>query len=309
MTRLWTAAFVQSPPITGPDPVRQLDEEIGQLLAGRTDVQMVVYPEIHLCGDSDSAPDAAAWLDAAAEPLDGPRVHTLAEVAARHEVWLVPGSVPELGDDGRIYNTAVVLDPHGTLVASYRKIFPWRPYETWACGSEFVVFDVPEAGRFGLSICYDSWFPESSRQLGWLGAEVVLNLVKTTGADRKHELVIAQANAIVNQLYFLSLNAGGPPGWGQSIYVDPDGEVLALVPGAERAVTVLELDLDRVSQVRTEGTAGLNRLWEQLTPTDEPIRLPAYDGSMTPGRWNPARLGAAQMKGDDPLEPPQEPRS
>lgn len=304
MSRPWTAAFIQSPPITGPDPIRQLDADIAGVLADRPDIQMVVYPEIHLCGDSDSAPDAAAWLDAAAEPLDGPRVQGLAAVAARRAVWLIPGSVPELGDEGRVYNTALVFDPAGTLIASYRKIFPWRPYETWSCGSEFIVFDVPGTGRFGLSIYYDSWFPESTRQLGWLGAEVVLNLVKTIGPDRKQELVLAQANAIVNQVYFFSLNAAEPPGWGQSVYVDPDGEVLALVADAERTVTVLDLDLDRVTQIRTEGTAGLNRLWEQLTPADEPIRLPAYDGSMTPGRWNPAHRGTGQLKGGDPLEPP-----
>lgn len=250
---------------------------------------MVVFPEIHLYGGSDEVEEAAAWLDAAAEPLDGPRVSALSAVAADQGVWLIPGSVPELGADDRVYNTALVFDPIGRLVTSYRKIFPWRPYETWACGAEFVVFDIDDVGRFGLSICYDSWFPESTRQLAWLGAEVVINIVKTTGPDRAHELVIAQANAIVNQVYFLSLNAGGPVGAGQSIYLDPDGAVLAQVPGDERTVTVLELDLDDVTKVRTVGTAGLNRLWEQVRDDDQAIALPAYGGAMTPGRWRPAQ--------------------
>ena len=286
MARPWVIALVQSPPATGSDPVADLAAEVARLMADEPRLQMIVYPEIHLFGGSDEAPDANDWLAEVAEPLDGPRVAALGRIAAQHGIWLIPGSVPEAAD-GAIFNTAVVLDPAGRLVASYRKVFPWRPYEAWTPGSEWVTFDVPDAGRFGLSICYDSWFPESTRQLGWLGAEVVLNVVKTVGADRAQELVLARANAIVNQVYFLSLNAGGPVGAGRSIYVDPDGDVLAEVADAEPTVTILELDLDRVSQIRDHGTAGLNRVWNQFRPDDRPIPLPAYDGAMTPDRWNP----------------------
>ena len=294
MARPWVMALVQTAPLRGADPVADLAADLAEVRRKHPQVQMVVFPEIHLYGGSDEVEDAAVWLDAAAEPLDGPRVQALSALAADQGVWLIPGSMPELGEDGRIFNTALVFDPSGRLVASYRKIFPWRPYETWACGSEFVVFDIDDVGCFGLSICYDSWFPESTRQLAWLGAEVVVNIVKTTGPDRAHELVIARANAIVNQVYFLSLNAGGPVGAGQSMYLDPDGSVLATVPGGERAVTVLELDLDEVTKVRTVGTAGLNRTWEQLRDDDQAIALPAYGGAMTPGRWRPA----PQRRGD-----------
>ena len=282
-------ALSQSAPLTGPDVVQELADDVRRTLSADDRIQLIVYPEIHLCGDADLAADANDWLVAAAEPLDGPRVQALAAIAAEHRVWLVPGSVPELGADGRVYNTAVVLDPSGRLVSSYRKIFPWRPYEGWATGTEFVVFDVPEVGRVGLSICYDSWFPESTRQLGWLGAEVVLNLVKTVGDDRAQELVLARANAIVNQVYFLSLNAAGPVGAGHSIYVDPNGDVITHVDQVGPSLTVLDLDLDQVSRIREHGTAGLNRPWAQLRDDDPPIPLPAYGGAMTPGRWDPDR--------------------
>lgn len=286
VTRPWVVALVQSPPATGDDPVGALADEVAALCARRPDASMVVYPEIHLCGDSDLAPDANDWLAAAAEPLTGPRVTALAEIARRQGIWLVPGTVPERAGSA-VHNTAVVLDPTGRLVASYRKVFPWRPYEAWTPGTDWVTFDVPDVGRFGLSICYDSWFPESTRQLGWLGAEVVLNLVKTVGEDRAQELVLARANAIVNQVYFLSLNAAGPVGAGRSSYVDPDGQVLVELPDAEPAVTVLELDLDRVREVRDHGTARLNRLWHQFRPDDAPIPLPAYDGAIRPRQWTP----------------------
>lgn len=286
MPRLWIAAFVQASPSVAEDPVAELAADVDRLLAEDPRIRMIIFPEMHLFGHSDELDDGNAWLAEVAEPLDGPRVAALSDIAAHHRVWLVPGSLPEREGDG-VYNTAVVLDPTGQVVASYRKVFPWRPYEVWTPGGEWVTFAVPEVGRFGLSICYDSWFPESIRQLGWLGAEVVLNLVKTTTPDRPHELVLARANAIVNQVYFLSLNAAGPVGRGRSIFVDPDGKVMAETPDAEPSVTVLELDLDEVSATRRHGTAGLNRLWEQFRPDDEAIYLPAYDGAIRPTHWNP----------------------
>ena len=292
MTRRWTLALVQSPPATGSDPVGELAAEVARLRAADPRISMVVYPEIHLFGGSDLAADANTWLAEVAEPLGGPRIAALARIASSNNVWLVPGSVPER-DGAAVYNTAVVFAPDGRLVASYRKVFPWRPYEAWTPGAEWVTFDVPEIGRFGLSICYDSWFPETTRQLGWLGAEVVLNLVKTVGADRAQELVLARANAIVNQLFFLSLNAAGPVGAGRSSYVDPDGEVIDEVPDAAPAVTILEIDLDRVRQVREQGSAGLTGPWHQFRPDDPPVYLPAYDGAMTPGRWTPSPPGDA----------------
>ncbi len=72
--------------------------------------------------------------------------------------------------------------------------------------------DLAGIGRVGLNICYDAWFPEVSRQLAWMGAEVILNVVKTTAPDRRQELVLAKANAIVNQVFVVSVNCAGPAG-------------------------------------------------------------------------------------------------
>jgi predicted amidohydrolase len=118
----------------------------------------------------------------------------------------------------------------------------------------------------------------------------VLNIVKTITPDREQELVLARANAITNQVYYLSVNAAGPLGWGQSIHVGPEGEVLARIEHAEPEVTHLEIDLDRVTEVRRHGTAGLNRVWEQLRADDDPIDLPVYEGRMAHGRWQPGHL-------------------
>lgn len=287
MPRPLTAALAQYAPLSGADPVAALRDQAAELCSATPGLDLIVFPEIHLCGDCDTAADANAWLTAAAEPLDGPRLRALSQVAADLGVWLIPGSVPELGDDGRVYNTEVVLDPRGDLVASYRKVFPWRPYEAWSSGHEFVVFDMPGIGRGGLSICYDAWFPESTRSVAWMGAEFVVNVVKTIGSDRKQERILAQANAIVNQVFMLSVNAAGPIGAGGSTVSDPEGTVVADLPTADPGLITLEIDLDDVTRVREVGTEGFNRMWSQMAPDDPLIDLPIYSGRIDPNRWQP----------------------
>ena len=90
-------------------------------------------------------------------------------------------------------------------------------------GDTFTVFDIPGVGRFGLIICFDAWFPEVTRTLAWMGAEVILQPTLTKTIDREQELVLARANAIVNQVYVVSPNYGGLFGTGRSVIVDPEG--------------------------------------------------------------------------------------
>ncbi len=205
------------------------------------------------------------------------------------KIWLVPGSICELSRDGELFNTALAFSPEGKLVASYRKIFPWRPSEPYVPGNEFVVFDIPEVGRLGLSICYDAWFPEHSRQLAWLGAEVILNVVKTTTPDRQQELVLARANAIVNQTFMVSVNCAGPVGQGKSLIVDPEGLVRTEAFSENPVVLTDVLDLGHVDRVRRFGTAGLNRMWSQYRPEDRTVELPMYAGRIDPATWAPRR--------------------
>jgi predicted amidohydrolase len=168
-----------------------------------------------------SAPRCPAGL---AEPLDGPSVKELQQLAADLGIWLVPGSVCERGPEGQLFNTQLVLSPEGELAGYYRKIFPWRPFEPYDPGDRFTTVDLAGIGRVGLNICYDAWYPEVSRQLAWMGAEVILNVVKTTTPDRRQELVLAKANAIVNQVFVVSVNCAGPTGQGQEHHRRPRGQ-------------------------------------------------------------------------------------
>jgi formamidase len=267
-------AALQTSPVFG-DPeatLRRMGERVARVRAVVPHVQLVMFPELHLPA---LAPPLEPHDDPAelAVELPGAVTEELAAIARANGVWLLPGSVYERAEDGRVHNTALVLSPEGELAASYRKVFPWQPHESSAPGDRFVTFDVPDVGRLGLSICYDGSFPETCRELAWMGAEAVLQMSLTTTSDRSQELVLARANAIFNQLYVVSLNAGSPAGLGRSLIVDPEGLVRLQAGDGEELLTDV-LDLDAVTRVREYGTAGVSRLWDQATRTGVCARQP-----------------------------------
>ncbi|MEU6488314.1 carbon-nitrogen hydrolase family protein [Streptomyces sp. NPDC046887] len=246
---------------------------------------LVVYPELHL---GESAPGVPAAPEDAAEPADGKRDTVFSQLAGDLGIWLVPGSVYERGGDGHVYNTAPVYSPEGERLAAYRKICPWRPYETTRPGSRFQVVDLPGTGRIGISVCYDTWFPEISRHLAWMGAELIVNVVRTATSDRAQEEVLNRANAIANQVFVASVNSAAPSGVGRSLLADPQGTVRSQAPDDGDSTLTDVVDLDEVTNVRRYGTAGLNRVWEQFRPGDPALELPLYGGRIDPATWAPA---------------------
>ncbi len=214
------------------------------------------------------------------EPLPGPALDPFLDWARKEKKWLVPGSFFEK-EGKKVFNTAVVISPRGEIVAKYRKIFPWRPLEKTDPGDSFCVFDIPGKGRFGLCICYDQWFPEVVRTLAWMGAEAILHPTATTTSDRPQELILSQAQAIFNQVYFLSVNGVGAGGVGRSIFVDPEGHVLQVAGEREMILTEV-IDLDTVGRVRKSGTLGLSHLWDDFRICR--CRFPIYEGRMEKGK-------------------------
>lgn len=277
-----------------------LDSQVARVLASFPATELIVFPELHLTNPEDGFA-AGNSLDAHAEPLDGPRSQRLADIARAHGVWLIPGSVVEAEGDRR-FNTMPVFSPDGELVASYRKMFPWRPYETCEPGNQVVSFVIPGRGRIGLTICYDAWFPELHRQLAWDGCDAIINVVLTPTIDREQELVLARANAIVNQVFIASVNAASPSGVGQSLVVDPEGRVRSHSVGAEPCVVTDVLRLGTVHEIRSTGTAGLNRVWQQFDGIEDApaIELPIYGGQISPKRWRPATLSRQAPPGVTP---------
>lgn len=260
-------------------------------------VQMVVFSELCAYGP----------LTYHAQELPGPAEDAFREMAASHGIWLVNGSMFERSGE-KIYNTATVVSPTGEIVGRYRKMFPFRPYEEGVTdGTEFMVFDVPDVGRFGVSICYDMWFPETSRTLAAMGAEVILHPSLTGTLDRDVELSIARSTAAINQCYLFDMNGLGAGGNGRSIVCGPDGMVLHQAGGDEEFIPI-EIDLDRVRRSREQGVLRLGQTlksfrdrsvdFDVYTPGHRPEYLETLGPLAKPSRHLPAAQSTTPRKAE-----------
>ena len=210
-------------------------------------VQMIVLSELAVGGSSRS-------LEFCLEK----QLPKFQEIAKELNVWYIPGSFYDHVND-EVKNVAPVISPEGNLVTTCTKTYPFLPYEKGITpGSEPCIFDVPEVGIFGMHICYDLWFPETSRALAMNGAQVILHPSLTDTCDRDEEKIMARATAIQQQCYYIDVNAGGKQGRGLSIALGPEGEILNESSEGEEVV-LIEIDTDKVDRVRKRGIKGLGQ--------------------------------------------------
>lgn len=194
---------------------------------------------------------------------NGPVQDWLAATAARHDVWLVAGSIPlATAMPHQMRNSCLVFNDGGDCVARYDKIHlfgfqkgaeRYDESETIEAGPAVpVAFDTP-GGRVGLGICYDLRFPELFRALAPLDL-IVLPAAFTDTTGKAHWEMLLRARAVENQCYVLASAQGGlhPTGrmtHGHSMIVDPWGEVPARLEYGE-GVVVADLDPERIAAVR-----------------------------------------------------------
>ncbi len=238
----------------------------------KMDILMNIYPWVDMVVFSELC--AHGPLTHNAQEVPGSFEQEMCAMAAKHGVWLLPGSIFEK-KDGKIYNTATVIDPEGSVITRYRKMFPFYPYEVGVTpGTEFCVFDVPDVGRFGVSICYDMWFPETIRTLAVMGAEVILHPTLTGTIDRDIELSIARSMAAINQCYFIDINGLDAGGSGRSIICGPEGRVIYQAHNNEEFIPI-EINLEKVRRSRE---FGLLRLGQPLKSfRDTPVEFEIYE--------------------------------
>lgn len=227
-----------------------------EMMKLKIDITMNLYPWIEMIMFSELC--AYGPLTYTAQEIPNNFEEEMKAMAKKYNIWLLPGSIFEKSDD-KIYNTATVINPDGEIVTRYRKMFPFYPYEVGvAPGHEFCVFDVPDVGRFGVSICYDMWFPETTRTLVSMGAEVILHPTLSGTIDRDIELSIVRAMASVNQCFFFDVNGLDTGGCGRSVVVGPDGRVLHQSDSTEEIIP-LELNMDHVKRSRELGILRLGQ--------------------------------------------------
>lgn len=201
-------------------------------------------------------------------PGEGPIQDFLARSARELGLWMVGGTVP-LGASDRqhVRNSSLVYAPTGQCVARYDKIHLFRfdngleQYDesrVIESGAAPVTFELPSVDghryRVGLSVCYDLRFPELYRAMKADLLLVPSAFTRTTG--RAHWEVLLRARAIENLAYVVAAAQGGEHDngrrtWGQSLVVDPWGEVLAQQAQGP-AVVMAEVSADRLQAVRLQ---------------------------------------------------------
>lgn len=237
------------------------------------------YDTAQFAAYAEPVPDAGGVGD------DGkaPSVALLVEAAREHGLHVVGGSIPEAGEDGGVYNTALVVAPDGAVIAKHRKVhlfdvdcsstggIVFTESDTLSAGGALTAFDVAASApaaplTVGLGICYDIRFPDMSLALARrLGARLLVfpgAFNMTTGPA--HWELLARARALDSQCYVALCSPArveGAPGytpWGHSCVVDPWGEVLTSA-GAEEGIVFADVSADRVDQVRTMIPTGKQR--------------------------------------------------
>jgi predicted amidohydrolase len=209
-------------------------ERAAAMVRGLEGVDLAVLPELWHVGAFD-----LELARAESQPLDGPVITAMREAARHAGIWLHAGSVAELAGAER-FNTSVVIDPSGDVVATYRKLhlFGWEDGEpsVMTAGVSPVILPTP-LGATGLATCYDLRFPELYRRLVDSGAETFLMASGWPEPRIGHWTVLAQARAIENQAWVVACNSAGTHAGvlmgGRSIVVDPRGTVVAEAGSAE----------------------------------------------------------------------------
>jgi predicted amidohydrolase len=204
---------------------------------------------------------------AGAEPLDGPTLGALREVAGRRGIFVVAGSIAEaVAEPKKTANTTAVIADDGSLVASYRKIHlfdvnipdgaRYAESEVVVPGDKVVVAPT-QLGRIGLTVCYDLRFPELYRKLASLGAEVItIPAAFTLYTGKDHWEVLVRARAIENLAYVIApaqvgKHSANRQTFGNAMIVDPWGVVLARCPDGE-GVCVAPFSRARLERCRLE---------------------------------------------------------
>jgi predicted amidohydrolase len=224
------------------ETVAERVERAATMVERLVDVDLAVLPELWHVGAFD--------LDAArenAEPMDGLVITRMRAAAAKAGIWLHTGSFAELAA-GLRYNTSVVLDPSGDILATYRKqhLFGWEDGEpsVMTAGDTLVVLPTP-LGATGLATCYDLRFPELYRRLVESGTETFLMASGWPMPRIEHWSVLLRARAIENQAWVVACNTAGTHHGvvmgGRSAVIDPRGTVVAEAGDDEE---ILYADID-----------------------------------------------------------------
>ncbi len=272
-------------------------------------VRLVAFPEF---GHSAPIyPTVEELYDRLAVPIPNEHTDRYRDKARERGVWIQTASFLERDDKypGHVFNTTCLIGPDG-LLARYRKVHPWIPWEVHTSPHDLPGYAEPlfpvtetEIGRLGAATCYDWLFPECIRQLALGGAEVLVRVsayMDPWGATPPMDwwTLINRCRALENLAFVVAANQGAradhyPPfTWpGGSMVVDYDGRILSQAdPGPGEKIVVGPIDLAALRAER-DRRRGHQMLAHLRTEAYAAYRHPVYPGSVAEGARVPTLDG------------------
>jgi len=251
-------ALVQQTASLDPAENRDLLGTVAERLEPDTD--LVLLPEAFMRDFGTPGSDIAEF----AEPMDGPFVQRLTQLAAEQRTTVVAGMFEVSDDPKRPFNTLAVVDAGG-LRASYRKIhlydsFGYKESDRLSAGELKPVLVEVGGLSVGLMTCYDLRFPELARDLVARGAEVLVAPSAWVAGEGKvlHWRTLVTARAIENTAYVAAVGQPGPRYTGHSLVVGPAGELVAEVGDGDRVLTA-SVSTEQLERARAENPSLRNR--------------------------------------------------
>lgn len=252
---------------TGATPQENLEqslEMVERAAAGMPDLDLIMLPECNnfLAMTREEAVEKA-------EPIPGPYTQAMAALAKKLHVNLLPGSITQRAENGKVRNTAPFIDRQGNLLDCYSKIhlfdaLGYKESDHVEAGNEICVLDT-DFGRVGIQLCYDSRFPELARTQVLAGADILCVMACFPGGNplpprTDHWDLLIDAMALQNQIWVCAVNQFGAVcnehPFGRSRVTDPWGTAVA-VAGGHEDIVYATLDLEYQAHCRTN-IGGLN---------------------------------------------------
>jgi predicted amidohydrolase len=248
--------------------LRQADDLITEAASSKAALAALPENFSYLRSEGDPPPKAEPFADTGEEGGGGAVTAWLCEKARARGLWILGGTIPEAlppgADDSRIYNTSLLVDPTGRVVARYRKLhlfdvaIPGGPLheesKTVAPGRDIVLAETP-LGPAGLTVCYDLRFPELYRVMALRGARIFfVPSAFTAHTGKDHWEPLLRARAIENGCFVVAPAQVGRhstrrASHGHALIVDPWGTILAQAPDRP-AVVFADLDSEDLDRVR-----------------------------------------------------------
>ncbi|MCY2962913.1 MAG: carbon-nitrogen hydrolase family protein [Planctomycetota bacterium] len=246
------------------DPQRNLARiESGLRETAKRGAALTVFPECAVPGYCfDSLTEALPY----AEPIPGPATTQLTRLCRELGTHCIFGMLERDGD--RVFNAAVLTGPEG-VVGSYRKVhLPYLGIDMFTTHGDRP-FAVHAAGelKVGMNICYDAAFPEASRSLALLGADLIALPTNWPPGAECTACSVINARALENAVYFIAVNRVGTergfPFIGKSKICDTNGQTLVESTTTDEDVLYANIDLARARRkhiIRVPGKHEIDRL-------------------------------------------------